>query len=84
MAQSKIEQELFDHFEKLRMRGDCKEIAVKNGVTPVLIYKAFQTHKCSKRVLNMLIEFYTKRNNESDNIKNVLQALQTFKNPPKS
>ncbi len=72
MNQTKFEQELFSKFNSLRKRGDAKEIAEKNKVSSVLIYKAFQNQQCSRRVLDMLIQFYLKRKESNPKIIQIL------------
>jgi hypothetical protein len=66
MAQ--ITTELLEKINRLRMRGDARLIAESNNVSRVLIYKAFQTHTCSQRVLDMIIEFYTTKEKVVDAI----------------
>jgi hypothetical protein len=50
---------LFNRFKSLRKPSDVAVIAKANHVSKVLIYKALQSGRCSRRVLDMLIEYYT-------------------------
>lgn len=65
-----ITQELIEKFSRLRMRTDARQIAEANGVSVILIHKAFSSGKCSQRVLDMLVKFYDEREKKVDAIIN--------------
>lgn len=61
---------LFNRFRSLRKPSDVAEIAKANRVSKVLIYKALQSGKCSRRVLDMLIAFYAEKEESIKSITN--------------